>query len=100
MVAVHNQGDRGSGGRWLKLAPGAELSSDRDSSAPMLLVLTAGTVHLNEHALAILELCDGSRNRGSVVTDAVMRSSGGIRAVDVIAFIDAARSRGWLVEED
>jgi Coenzyme PQQ synthesis protein D (PqqD) len=64
----------------------------------MLLVLTAGAVHLNQHALAILELCDGSRSRDRVVVDAMMRAPGSLRAADVVDFLEAAQSRGWIVE--
>lgn len=66
----------------------------------MLLVLTAGRVHLNGHALVILELCDGTRSRDRVVVDAMLRSPGGMRAEDVVEFLEAAQSRGWLVEDE
>jgi Coenzyme PQQ synthesis protein D (PqqD) len=90
MVPVH---------RPIKLAPGIELSREGDSSAVMFLVMTAGKVHLNGHALAILELCDGSRSRDRVVVDAMLRSPGGVRPDDVVEFLEAAQSRGWLIEE-
>jgi pyrroloquinoline quinone biosynthesis protein D len=86
--------------RPIKLAPGIQLSRDSDTSAVMLLVLTAGKVHLNGHALAILELCDGSRSRDRVVVDAMLRLPGGMRADDVVEFLEAAQSRGWLVEDE
>jgi hypothetical protein len=95
MGHVHN---RGRGRRVIKLAPGIQLSGDTESSKAMLLVLTAGKVHLNQHALAILELCDGSRNRDRVVVDAVLRSGGSMRATDVVEFLDAALARGWITE--
>jgi hypothetical protein len=57
-------------------------------------------VHLNRHALAILELCDGSRSRDRVVVDAVLRSSGTMRAAEVVEFLDAAQSRGWVMEDE
>jgi len=75
-----------------------ELCRDGDTSAAMLRVMTTAKVHLNGHALAILELCDGSRSRDRIVMDALMRSPGGNRADDVVQFLDAAQSRGWLVE--
>lgn len=65
----------------------------------MLRVMAAAKVHLNGHALAILELCDGSRSRDRIVMDALLRSPEGMRADDVVQFLDAAQSRGWLVEE-
>jgi hypothetical protein len=97
MVPVHNRDHPGSARHLLKLAPGTKLSSKGEPSTPALLVLTAGKVHLNQHARAILELCDGSRNRDRVVVDAMLRS-GTMRAADVVAFLDAAQSRGWIIE--
>jgi hypothetical protein len=101
MGHVHDQdlpegGQRGGRGV-IRLAPGIQLS--RDAQA-ILLVLTAGKVHLNRHALAILELCDGSRSRDRVVVDAVLRSSGTMRAAEVVEFLDAAQSRGWVMEDE
>jgi hypothetical protein len=100
MVPVHNRDYSGPGRHFLKLAPGIELSRDGAPSTPTLLVLTAGKVHLNQHALAILELCDGSRSKDRVVIDAMLRSGGGMRAADVIEFLDAAQARGWIIEGD
>jgi hypothetical protein len=97
MVPVHNHDHPGLGRHLLKLAPGIELSSKGEPSIP-LLVLTDGKVHLNQHALAILELCDGSRSRDRVVVDAMLRSAASMRAADVVEFLDAARSRGWVIE--
>lgn len=82
----------------VRLAPGVALSSDHEPSWAISLVLAAGKVHLNEHALAILELCDGSRSRERIIIDAMLRSPGALRAVDVVEFLDAARSRGWIVD--
>jgi hypothetical protein len=82
----------------IKLAPGIALSGDGEPSRAMLLLVTAGRVHLNQHALAILELCDGSRNRDRIIVDAMLRSTGSLRAADVVEFLEAARSRGWIVE--
>lgn len=81
----------------LKLAPGVELSCDGEASSAVMLLLTAGKVHLNQHALAILELCDGSRSLDRVVVDAMLRSPGTLHAADVVAFLDAAQARGWVV---
>ncbi len=66
----------------------------------MLLLLTAGKVHLNRHALAILELCDGTRSRDRVVVDAMLRPGRRMRAADVVEFLEAAQSRGWIVEAE
>jgi len=64
------------------------------------LVLAAGKVRLNRHALTILELCDGSRSREGVVVDSMLRAQGCMRAADVVEFLDAAQARGWIVERD
>jgi hypothetical protein len=100
MGQVRNHQFSGSGRKVVRLAPGIQLSSDSEPSQAMLLVLTAGTVHLNQHALAILELCDGSRSRDRVVVDAMMRAPGSLRAADVVDFLEAAQSRGWIVESE
>ncbi len=63
-----------------------------------ILVLMDGKVRLNEHALAILSLCDGSRSRDRVVIDAVLQTAGGMRAGDIVEFLEAAHARGWVVE--
>jgi hypothetical protein len=98
MAQVRNHETSGPGRRLLRLAPGIRLSGEAEPTAATLLVSTAGRVRLNEHAVAILELCDGSRSRERVVMDAILRSSGGMRAADVAEFLDAAQSRGWLIE--
>jgi len=98
MVQVRNPDRPDPGRRLVKLAPGIELAGNGESSKAML-VLTAGKVHLNQHALAILELCDGTRSRDRVVVDAMLRSAG-MRAPDVVDFLKAALARGWIVESD
>jgi hypothetical protein len=96
MGHVHGrQGDRG-GGR-VKLAPGVVLTRESEPETANL-VLKGGKVRLNEHALAILSLCDGSRSRDRVATDAVLRTAGGMRVVDIMEFLEAAHARGWVVE--
>ncbi|MGO8858495.1 MAG: hypothetical protein ACLPTF_26445 [Steroidobacteraceae bacterium] len=86
--------------RVIKLAPGIRLSCDTEPAKAMLWVLSAGKVPLNQHALTILELCDGSRSRDRVVVDAILRSAGCMRVADVLEFLDAAQVRGWLVETE
>ena len=100
MAHARNHDSSSPGRGFLKLAPGIRLSGDAESSAGTLLVSTAGKVRLNEHAVTILELCDGSRSRDRVVMDAILHSSGGMRAADVAEFLDAAQSRGWLIESE
>lgn len=84
--------------RPLKLAPGIRLCGG-GSSPPALEFSTQGKVTLNQHAVAILELCDGSRNRERVIVDAIQRASGGMRGADVGEFLDAALSRAWIIED-
>jgi hypothetical protein len=98
MAQVRNHESSGPGRRLLRLAPGIRLSGDAALSAATLLVSSAGKVPLNEHAVAILALCDGSRTRDRVVMDAILHSSGAMRAADVAEFLDAAQSRGWLTD--
>jgi hypothetical protein len=98
MAHARHHASSGSERRLLRLAPGIRLSGDAESSEATLLVLSAGKVRLNEHAVAILELCNGSRTRDRVVMDAILRSSGAMRAADVAEFLDAAQSRGWLTD--
>ncbi len=85
-------------GHAIRLAPGIALRGDGEPPRDMLLVLSAGEVHLNRHALAILELCDGTRSRDQLIVDAMLRAPGVLRASDVADFLDSARSRGWIVE--
>jgi hypothetical protein len=100
MGHVHDHEVPGAGRRVIRLAPGIQLRSDIAQSQATLLVATDGKVHLNRHAFTILELCDGSRNRDRVVVDAMLRSAGYMRAADVVEFLEAAQSRGWIVEGD
>jgi hypothetical protein len=99
MGRVHNHNRPGAGGRRVKLAPGFVLTSEGESPTGALVLLD-GKVHLNEHALAILSLCDGSRTRDRVVVDAMIQTSGGMRAADIVGFLDAAHARGWVVDTD
>jgi len=82
----------------VRLAPGIALRIDAELSQALLMSLRTGKAHLNEHALAILELCDGSRSRDRLIVDAMLRSAGALRAADVVEFLDAAQSRGWIVQ--
>lgn len=86
--------------RVVKLAPGIRLSRAGEPCEAILSVPEAGKVQLNRHALAILDLCDGSRSRDRVVVDAILRSAGGMRAADVVEFLEAAQSRGWIIDAE
>ena len=63
-----------------------------------VLLYPEGVVLLNDTGAAILELCDGSHNRGDLVAEVVRRSSERSRETEIIEFIDAARARGWIDE--
>ncbi len=98
MAHSHDQHLQGPVRPVIRLGPGIQLSSNSAASPAMLFMLTAGTVHLNQHAVAILELCDGSRSRNRVVVDAMLRAPGSLRAADVVDFLEAALTRGWIIE--
>jgi hypothetical protein len=100
MGELHDHDVTGSRRPVIRLAPGSQLSSAGSPAQSMLLVLAAGNVHLNQHAMAILELCDGSRSRDRLVVDAMLRAPGALRAADVVEFLDAAQLRGWIVETE
>jgi hypothetical protein len=95
MGHVNDQNRHGGGGR-VRLAPGIVLTSESEPETATLVL--DGKVHLNEHALAILSLCDGSRTRDRVVIDAMLQTVGGMRAADIVEFLEAAHARGWVVE--
>ena len=97
---VNGQKDASSAGTHLKLAPGILIGADAEALQAKVLLPSAGIVHLNRHALAILELCDGSRSRDRVIVDAILRSPATLRAADVVQFLDAARARGWIVDSE
>ena len=69
----------------IRLAPGREVHAEKPRDCHVLLYPT-GMVQLNECAAAILALCDGTRTREADL------------AVDVRAFLDVARERGWIIE--
>lgn len=63
-----------------------------------MLLCPDGKVHLNEGAVAILALCDGSRNRDAIIAETARRTRGNTLASDIGEFLDAARARGWIIE--
>jgi|GEM_PF-633499 coenzyme PQQ biosynthesis protein PqqD len=82
----------------IRLADGVKLvASGRKDRVPML-IHAAGEVQLNEGAVAILQLCDGSRSLEQIVSEIAQRSADGALADDIAAFLAAARARGWIVE--
>jgi pyrroloquinoline quinone biosynthesis protein D len=81
----------------VQLAAGVRLV-DAESKKVAMLICADGKVQLNDGAVAILRLCDGSRTLQQIVTEAAQHSPDGALAADISAFLDAARARGWIVE--
>ena len=82
----------------VRLAPGRQLQKDSAGQGHILTSRT-GPVRLNEAAAAILELCDGTRTREGIIARVVRLKNDDSLADDVRDFLDAARRRGWIVEE-
>ncbi len=82
----------------VRLAPGRQLQKDSTGDGHTL-VGPAGIVQLNESAAAILALCNGTLTREQIVARVLPRSKEDSFAVDVREFLNAARRRGWLVED-
>jgi pyrroloquinoline quinone biosynthesis protein D len=82
----------------VQLAAGVRLVRAGTKQKLPMLVYADGKVQLNEGALAILQLCDGSRSREEIVEEAAQHSPEHSLAADIIAFLDAARARGWIIE--
>jgi pyrroloquinoline quinone biosynthesis protein D len=78
----------------LHLAPAVRLAAGET----LVLAARGDKVQLNEAAVAILRLCDGSRTRDEIVAAVRGLSGGHTQASDVTEFLEVARSRGWLVE--
>jgi pyrroloquinoline quinone biosynthesis protein D len=82
----------------VKLAPGRQLQKDSAGNGH-ILTGPAGIVQLNDSAAAILALCDGSLTREQIVARVLPRSKDDSFAIDVREFLDAAKRRGWIVED-
>lgn len=82
----------------VRLAHGARLKIDSRQPATIVLVVGGGEVQLNRSAADILELCDGSRSPRRLVAEIVRHSGGKASASDVAEFLEAARRRGWVVD--
>jgi pyrroloquinoline quinone biosynthesis protein D len=80
----------------VRLAPGIYLRGREASGARVVLVCPDGDVQLNFMAAAILELCDGSRDREQIVAEILRKTDSRARSADIIEFLDAAGVRGWL----
>ena len=82
----------------VRLAAGRQLQKDSAGDGHFLTG-PAGVVQLNESAAAILALCDGTLTRAQIIARILPRSKDDSFAVDVREFLNAARRRGWIVEE-
>jgi pyrroloquinoline quinone biosynthesis protein D len=87
-----------SRGGKVRLAAGRQLQKDSVGGGHFLAG-PGGVVQLNESAAAILALCDGSLTREQIIARILPRSKDDSFAVDVREFLNAARRRGWIVEE-
>ncbi len=82
----------------VRLAPGRQLQKDPAGNGHFLAG-PGGVVQLNESAAAILALCDGTLTREQIIARVLPRSKDDSFAVDAREFLNAARRRGWIVEE-
>jgi pyrroloquinoline quinone biosynthesis protein D len=82
----------------VRLAPGVRLDGGEKPGDMPVLVYPSGKVQLNEGAVAILRLCDGSRNRDAIVAELSTRSRGQSLPRDIAAFLEVACARGWIVD--
>jgi len=80
----------------VRLAPAHRLLRPPAGAGPVL-VTRSGRVRLNATAAAILALCDGTCTRAEIVTR-VAGTADPALAVDVRAFLEAARRSGWVLE--
>lgn len=81
------------------LASGVRLDKGgEERPEALVLVSPDGKVQLNEAAVAILRLCDGSRTRDDIVAEVTHQPRGSTLAADIAEFLDVARSRGWIIE--
>jgi pyrroloquinoline quinone biosynthesis protein D len=82
----------------LHLAPGVRIDRGAEKVEARVLVSPGGRVQLNDVAVQILKLCDGSRTRDDIVAEVVLRPTDSALAVDIAEFLDVARARGWIIE--
>ena len=84
----------------LGLAPGIHLRGTEKSGVQVVLVCPDGVVQLNAVAAAILEMCDGSRDRAQVVAEVLLRTGNRARSAEIVEFLDAAVARDWIRDID
>jgi Coenzyme PQQ synthesis protein D (PqqD) len=80
----------------IRLASGYQLQKGPSGSTHSL-VSPKGPIPLNESAALILDLCNG-KYTGEEIVARVLQVKDNSLADDARAFLDAARRRGWIVE--
>jgi len=85
--------------RALLLAPGVRLDGERGTKGSVTLIRGEGRVHLNETAVTVLTLCDGSRDRDRIVQHLMRDSERTELAAEIGEFLDAAMAQGWIMEK-
>jgi pyrroloquinoline quinone biosynthesis protein D len=81
----------------VRLAPGVRVDGGEKNSV-FVLVCTDGNVQLNSAAVAILQLCNGSRDRDEIVKELTRGSQRRELAGEIEEFLEAAVARGWIVD--
>jgi pyrroloquinoline quinone biosynthesis protein D len=87
-----------SRGGKVRLAAGRQLQKDPGGNGHFLAG-PPGVVQLNESAAAILALCDGTLTREQIIARILPRVKDDSFAMDAREFLNAARRRGWIVED-
>jgi pyrroloquinoline quinone biosynthesis protein D len=80
-----------------RLATGARLSYD-EVRAEHVLLFPEGLVRLNFTAAEVLELCDGERSLGEIVSALSARYDGVDLRDDVRGLVDAMTQRGLVID--
>jgi hypothetical protein len=82
--------------RGIRLAPGVRVDGSGDALS--VLIWEDHKVQLNPAALAVLKLCDGSRDRDGIVFELTRDSQRQALAGEIVEFLEAAFARGWIVD--
>lgn len=82
--------------RGIRLAPGVRVDGSGDTVS--VLIWEDHRVQLNPAALAVLKLCDGSRDRDGIVSELTRDSHRKALAGEIVEFLEAAFARGWIVD--
>ena len=61
-----------------------------------VLLLPERVIKLNPTGAAVLQLCDGARTAGEIVSELQLRYGDAAIATDVAAFLADAIARGWV----